>query len=88
MVDDMTNRADPVFEPAPLCLAQFGNQLPAIRLQGLKPDGFYKVEPRAFAGKWPMAAQTLSGAALMERGLTLRLKGDLASALIRIEAAP
>jgi alpha-galactosidase len=68
--------------------AQFGNQLPAIRLQGLKPDGFYKVEPRAFAGKGPMAAQTLSGAALMERGLTLRLKGDLASALIRIEAAP
>lgn len=70
--------------------AQFGNRLPAIRLHGLQPQTRYQIEARMFDPKAaaPLPAQTLSGAALMERGLTLRLKGDFASALVRVERIP
>jgi alpha-galactosidase len=68
--------------------AQFGDRLPAVRLQGLKPQAQYKASARQPGDKPSIQPQTLTGAALMERGLTLNLKGDFASALIRVELAP
>ena len=66
--------------------SQLGNDLPAIRLQGLKPEAQYRVESRQPDKASPaIGTQTLSGAALMERGLTLRMTGDYQSALVRIE---
>jgi len=53
---------------------QFKNNLPNIRLQGLDPDTIYKV-----AGYKPM-----SGAGLMNIGLSVKLRGDFDSELIRI----
>jgi alpha-galactosidase len=66
--------------------SQLGNDLPAIRLHGLKPDSLYRVEsrqpPKAASA---LGTQTLSGATLMERGLVVRLAGDYQSALLRID---
>jgi alpha-galactosidase len=65
--------------------SQLGNDLPAIRLRGLKPEATYQVEVRA-VGAPPAGAsgQPMSGATLMERGITLRMRGDYVSALVRI----
>jgi alpha-galactosidase len=65
--------------------SQLGNDLPAIRLRGLKPEATYRVEVRA-VGAPPAGAsgQPMSGATLMERGITLRMRGDYVSALVRI----
>lgn len=66
--------------------SQLGNDLPAIRLRGLKPEAQYRAESRQPDKASPaIGTQMLSGAALMERGLTLRMTGDYQSALVRIE---
>ena len=63
-------------------------ELPAIRLRGLKPEGAYQVEVRQPGNtQSPAAVQTLSGATLVERGMTLRMRGDYLSALVRITEA-
>jgi alpha-galactosidase len=68
--------------------SQLGNDLPAIRLRGLKPEAGYQVEVRQPGSAQSTAAvQTLSGATLMERGMTLRMRGDYVSALVRITEA-
>ena len=65
--------------------SQLGNDLPAVRLRGLKPDARYRVESRQPGGQPAMPAQTLSGTFLMERGLQLPLRGDYASLLLWLE---
>jgi hypothetical protein len=51
----------------------------------LKPEAGYQVEVRQPGNpQSPAATQTLSGATLMERGMTLRMRGDYVSALVRI----
>jgi hypothetical protein len=51
----------------------------------LKPEAAYQVEVRAAGAPTAGAAeQPMSGAALMERGMTLRMRGDYVSALVRI----
>ncbi len=69
--------------------SELGNDLPAIRLRGLKPEARYRVEARQpDKANPPLGTQTLSGTALMERGLALRLRGDYASALVRVQEEP
>ena len=66
--------------------SQLGNDLPAIRLRGLDPEARYRVESHQPDGAAKVVtAQTVSGATLMERGVTLRMNGDYRSALVRIE---
>ena len=58
---------------------QYGRPVPPLVLRGLDEQGVYKVT-------WlDGRAQTLSGAALMRRGLTLELKGDYAAASAVLE---
>ena len=69
--------------------AQFGNSLPAVRLQGLRPQARYRVQaPHLADQRAALTPQVATGAALMERGLSLGLSGDYASSLIRLELAP
>jgi alpha-galactosidase len=65
--------------------SQLGNGLPAIRFQGLKPGARYHVESRQpDKASRAIDTQVLSGVALMERGLQLRMTGDYQSALVRL----
>jgi hypothetical protein len=48
--------------------SQLGNDFPAVRLQGLKPEARYRVESRQpEKASSALSMQTRSGAALMER---------------------
>ena len=61
------------------------SDLPSIRLMGLDPKAQYRVEARQpDKANLAINTQIMSGSALMERGLSLRLRGDYVSALIRI----
>ena len=53
---------------------QYLKALPTVRLRGLAPDAVYRIE--RLDSRLVDTAQTLSGAALMERGLTFNLRGD------------
>jgi alpha-galactosidase len=55
--------------------ARFGPMGTMLRLQGLEPDGRYRVEGQD---------GVLSGAGLMKRGLPVALRGDYTSRLIRV----
>lgn len=57
--------------------AQFADRLPQIRLKGLDPERLYRVDGMK---------ELKSGAALMKKGIELRLKGDFASRMIRVMA--
>jgi len=64
---------------------QYGRQVPAIHLRGLDEQALYRVW--AFEGHLAEKLDTLSGAYLMNRGLTLTLKGDYDAAAILLERA-
>jgi alpha-galactosidase len=63
---------------------QYMRALPTVRLRGLAPEGVYRIE-RIDSGRLADTAQALSGAALMERGLTFNLRGDFDATSIRLE---
>ena len=63
---------------------QYLRVLPTVRLRGLSPEAVYRIE-RIDSGRLADTAQTLSGAALMERGLTFNLRGDFDATSIRLE---
>jgi alpha-galactosidase len=55
--------------------ARFGPTRRTLRLQGLEPEAQYLVEGDA---------QVQSGMALMARGITVEMRGDLQSSMVRI----
>ncbi|MGE5647140.1 MAG: GH36 C-terminal domain-containing protein [Acidobacteriota bacterium] len=59
---------------------QFDRPVPAIYLDGLEERATYRVT--AIDDKLAEKSQTVSGAALMHRGLSLRLGGDFDSTLV------
>ncbi len=65
--------------------SDMGRPMPSLPLQGLSADGVYRVEAivpsKASA---PLAPFKASGATLMAQGLTLKLRGDYASAVVRL----
>ena len=63
---------------------QYLRALPTVRLRGLSPEAVYRIE-RIDSGRLADTAQTLSGAALMERGLTFNLRGDFDATSLRLE---
>jgi alpha-galactosidase len=69
-----------------LSASRMGDEQPTLRLAGLEPNARYRLESRQPPGESPLLSpRVLSGAALRERGLTLRWRGDYVSALIRLE---
>jgi len=62
---------------------QYLRALPTVRLRGLVPDAVYRVE--RLDDKLVDKAATLSGAALMERGLTFDLRGDFDATSVLLE---
>jgi alpha-galactosidase len=62
---------------------QFRRTVPAIPLRGLDPDAVYRI--RTIDDKMADRAETVSGAALMRRGVSLRLTGDYDSTLVIFE---
>jgi alpha-galactosidase len=62
---------------------QFLRQVPPVRLRGLDPEGVYRI--RTIDNKLVDGRDTISGAALMNRGLTLRLAGDFDSTMLILE---
>jgi alpha-galactosidase len=62
---------------------QYGRQAPAIHLKGLAEQGLYRVQ--AVEGRISETAETLSGAYLMNHGLTPSLKGEFDAAAILLE---
>jgi alpha-galactosidase len=68
---------------------QFLRPVPAIRLRGLDPAAVYRI--RTIDSKLADRRDTIGGAALMNRGVTLRLGGDFDSTMVifdRVEGAP
>jgi alpha-galactosidase len=62
---------------------QYLRALPAVRLRGLAPEAVYRIE-RPFGGLVDKQ-ETLSGAALMERGLLFDLRGDFDATSVLLE---
>ena len=62
---------------------QYLRALPTIRLRGLVPEAVYRIE--RLDDRLVDKQQTLSGAALMERGLTFDLKGDFDATAVLLE---
>ena len=62
---------------------QYQRALPTIRLRGLVPEAVYRIE--RLDDRLVDKQQTLSGAALMERGLTFDLKGDFDATAVLLE---
>ena len=62
---------------------QYLRALPTIRLRGLVPEAVYRIE--RLDDRLVDKQQTLSGAALMERGLTFDLKGDFDATSVLLE---
>jgi alpha-galactosidase len=62
---------------------QYLRALPTIRLRGLVPEAVYRIE--RLDDRLIDKQQTLSGAALMERGLTFDLKGDFDATSVLLE---
>lgn len=66
-----------------------GRPMPPLQLRGLSADSIYQVEAIVPPGaNSPVAPFKASGAALMNKGLSLHLRGDYASALIRLTEQP
>jgi alpha-galactosidase len=62
---------------------QYMRALPTVRLRGLAPEAVYRVH--RIDDRLVDRAETLSGAALMERGLTFNLRGDFDASSVRLE---
>jgi alpha-galactosidase len=62
---------------------QYMRALPTVRLRGLAPEAVYRVH--RIDDRLVDRAETLSGAALMERGLTFNLRGDFDATSVRLE---
>ena len=62
---------------------QYLRALPTIRLRGLVPEAVYRIERHD--DRLVDKQQSLSGAALMERGLTLDLRGDFDATSVLLE---
>jgi alpha-galactosidase len=62
---------------------QYLRALPTVRLRGLVPDAVYRLE--RLDDKLVDKPATLSGAALMERGLTFDLRGDFDATSVLLE---
>jgi alpha-galactosidase len=62
---------------------QYLHALPTIRLRGLVPEAVYRIE--RLDDRLVDKQQSLSGAALMERGLTFDLKGDFDATSVLLE---
>ena len=62
---------------------QYLRALPTIRLRGLVPEAVYRIE--RLDDRLVDKQQTVSGAALMERGLTFDLKGDFDATSVLLE---
>ena len=62
---------------------QFRRTVPAIALRGLDADAVYRI--RTIDDKMADRTETISGAALMRRGVTLRLAGDYDSTMLIFE---
>jgi alpha-galactosidase len=62
---------------------QFVRPVPAVCLRGLDPEAVYRI--RTIDDKLAGRRDTISGAALMNRGLTLRLGGDFDSTMLIFE---
>ena len=54
--------------------------VPGVRLRGLDPEAVYRI--RTIDGKLADSRETITGAALMNRGVTLRLGGDFDSTMV------
>ena len=65
---------------------QYMRALPTVRLRGLEPEAVYRVH--RIDDRLVDRAETLSGAALMERGLTFNLRGDFDATSVRLERLP
>ncbi|MBI5381430.1 MAG: alpha-galactosidase [Opitutae bacterium] len=69
--------------------SSMGKPTPPLALRGLTPEAVYQVEAIVPPGVTaPLAPHQASGAALMAQGLTLKLRGDYASALVRLTRLP
>ncbi len=64
--------------------SEFGDPFPPVRLQGLDPDATYTLTAQDPA-KAPMLPRQATGAALMNEGLPLRLRGDYDSTAITLK---
>ena len=65
---------------------QYRSPMPAIRLNGLDPNGIYRV--RTIDSKLTGAKETYSGSYLMNQGVSLKLQGDYDSTSITFEKQP
>jgi alpha-galactosidase len=59
---------------------QFLRPVPPVRLRGLDPEALYRI--RTIDDKLADRGDTIGGAALMNRGVTLRLGGDFDSTML------
>jgi alpha-galactosidase len=69
--------------------SSMGRPMPPLTLRGLSAESIYQVEALVPPGmRAPIAPFKASGAALMAKGLSLNLRGDYASALVRLTEQP